>query len=590
MTIHILDESVANKIAAGEVIERPASVVKELLENSLDAGANMIAVELLESGKRLIQITDNGTGISSDEVSIAFQRHATSKLLSIDDLEYIRTLGFRGEALASIAAVSQLQITTRNNDDHAATRLRIEGGVITRKELVGAPQGTTISVENLFFNTPARLKFLKADTTEKLLIHQLISRYSMAYPDRKFVLAQGGKELIRSSGSGDLLTVFAEVYGSDEASAMIPVSDSLMSDLARMTIQGYVSQPSLSRANRNQITFFLNGRWIQDTGLSYAVAQAYHDMLPDNRYPLAVLLIEMTPSEVDVNVHPTKTQVRFRKPDQVFSLVQRSVRTALLASAEPPSANTSIIWGTPDMSTRLERLSRTTGGQHDQMAITMGFDTAGSYTRQYDRGSTSEDGEKLSLLPHMRVIGQVGSAYIIAEGPEGIYLIDQQAAHERILYEKLLEQTLEAAPSSQQLLEPIMIELSPLQMEGLEDTFSILTSMGFMLEKFGRNAIRILSIPTLLSELDHISMLREVLSAGSEEMIHSSIKGGDRKAAVLAKSGAIRQGQVLSFQEMTTLVRSLESCKAPGFSPTGRPTMIHISAHQLAREFQKQAQ
>src|SRR5712691_7747483 len=340
MPIQLLSETVAAQIAAGEVVERPVSVVKELLENSLDAGARHIRLEIEGGGRRLIRITDNGSGIPREETELAFARHATSKLNNIDDLYNIRTLGFRGEALASIATVSQVTLITRTEDETAGTLLRLDAGRIVEQRSVGAPVGTVITVENLFFNTPARLKFLKAEATERRHIDTLITRYAMAYPEVRFSLLQDGRETFTTGGTGDLSDVLIEALGMDTMREMLEVklTGRTRSDLPDIGVYGYVSAPHVNRNTRSHITLFVNGRHIQDSSVSFAVSQAYHTLMPGDRYPIAVLLISMPPDEVDVNVHPAKLEVRFRSPDAVFSAVQRAVRQAVVSQAPIPPA------------------------------------------------------------------------------------------------------------------------------------------------------------------------------------------------------------------------------------------------------------
>jgi len=339
MPIRLLPPEVAGKIAAGEVVERPASVVKELVENSLDAGATEIHVEIREGGRRLIRVADNGAGIPADEVELAFARHATSKLTDVDDLNHIATLGFRGEALASIAAVSQVTVLTRPRGQSVGRYLRVEGGHVVRQEGRGCPAGTVVAVENLFHNVPARLKFLRQPQTESGHIHDVMHHYALAFPDIRFRLTTDDRLSFQSSGNGQLHDVLLAIYGLEVAEKMLPIRTDAEADTRQpLSVQGYVSSPSLHRANRRHISLFVNRRWIQDRSLAHAVAQAYHTLLPVGRHPLAVILIELDPSEVDVNVHPTKREVKFRDGRRLFSAVQRAVRGTLLAAAPVPTA------------------------------------------------------------------------------------------------------------------------------------------------------------------------------------------------------------------------------------------------------------
>ncbi|HDD25052.1 MAG TPA: DNA mismatch repair endonuclease MutL, partial [Chloroflexi bacterium] len=338
MPIRILPEEVVSQIAAGEVVERPASVVKELVENSIDAGARLIRVETERGGKKRIRVSDDGRGIPSAEVELAFRRHATSKLAMTDDLSRITTLGFRGEALASIAAVSRLTCITRVEEEPVGTRLQLEGGRQVACIEDGRPPGTTIAVEDLFFNVPARRKFLRTERTERGHIDGWLTRYAMAYPEIGFTLLHDGKMVFQSPGNGRLRDVLIEVYGLEVGAAMLAiVPPERPMDVANIQVRGFVSPPSFHRANRGYITLFVNGRWVQDARLTYAVIQAYHTMLPVGRYPLAVVMVRMPPADVDVNVHPTKSEVRFRDGDQVFRAVQRAVRQTLVTQSPIPA-------------------------------------------------------------------------------------------------------------------------------------------------------------------------------------------------------------------------------------------------------------
>jgi DNA mismatch repair protein MutL len=445
MAIEVLPEQLASQIAAGEVVERPASVVKELVENALDAGAETINVDIRGGGSELIQVADDGSGIPAGEVLVAFQRHATSKLHSAAELAAIGTLGFRGEALAAIAAVSQVTVVTRTRSAAAGTRLTLEGGNLAGQDTVGAPQGTVMAVENLFYNVPARRKFLKSVTSEKRLIDEFVTRYALAYPGVRFRLSHDGRVTFQSQGSGELLDVLVAVYGADVARTLLPL-DTIppRSSEPALTVRGYSGPPGLHRANRSQITLFVNGRWIRDNRLTYAVIQAYHTLLPIGRYPVAIVFLEMPYDQVDVNVHPAKTEVRFRNADAAFGAVQRAIRQTVVAAnpARPASLEPGHIGGDWRLPGRWDfddrpRFHR----QDDDLQTGLYLDwRQPSPLPPGETGSERPDpalmgGEK---LPIMRVVGQVGAAYIIAEGPDGIYLIDQHAAHERILYEQFM--------------------------------------------------------------------------------------------------------------------------------------------------------
>src|SRR5215216_1945648 len=341
MPIRLLSTEVASQIAAGEVIERPASVVKELLENSLDAEARSIAITIEEAGKKLIEVTDDGSGIPSGELELAVSRHATSKLVRSDELFSISTLGFRGEALASIASVSRMTVTSRVQTEQEGAHLRVEGGLASKPTKIGTTVGTTVRVEDLFYNVPARLKFLKSDTTERRAIDNLVTRYALAYAAKRFKLSDGKHAVLQTSGDGDRRAILAALYGVDVAKQMLEIQFAEEG----FSITGFISPISLTRSNRKEITFFINGRWVHDVSLSTALLQAYHTLLMVGRYPLTALFMEIPPAEVDVNVHPAKAEVRFRDQDKVFSFVQRSARRALLAYSPVPNVAPSL-WGT----------------------------------------------------------------------------------------------------------------------------------------------------------------------------------------------------------------------------------------------------
>jgi len=586
MPIRILSPKVASQIAAGEVIERPASVVKELLENAIDAKADSIHVEVRQGGRRLMSVADNGMGIPAAEVELAFARHATSKLQDVSDLEHITTLGFRGEALASIASVSQTTLVTRAAGEELGTRLRIEGAQAARNERCGHPQGTTVRVENLFYNVPARLKFLRRDATERKHIDALVTRYAMAYPGLRFVLENDGRLSFRSPGSGALLDVLIEVYGLEAAQQMIAVDSSLGARSATprdasIAVTGYVSQPALHRGTREQITLFVNGRWVRDRGLTFAIEQAYHTLLPVNRHPLAVLSVTLPPQEVDVNVHPTKSEVKFRHRDAVFRAVQRNVREALLANADIPSAGPLAAGGTG----WAERRAPLGGATQHEMPFPRqeaGYRTSlGADTQPWFPETPPDPGK----LPPLRVLGQMAQCYIVAEGPEGMYLIDQHAAHERVLYERLLAQQATAQVAVQHLLEPLTVELTPAQSEELETWLEPLLKLGFEVEPFGGHTVLVRAIPTTLGRIDVRQTLAGILDDLSLEQTPLADEIDAQMAAAACKRGAVKAGQTLGEEEMRALVRQLEETTSPRTCPHGRPTMILLGQAWLEREF-----
>ncbi|MCB0192262.1 MAG: DNA mismatch repair endonuclease MutL [Anaerolineae bacterium] len=597
MAIRVLPPDVAAKIAAGEVVERPASVVKEFVENSIDAGATFIRVEIQQGGKRLIRVMDDGCGIAADEVPLAFARHATSKLGSVEELNGVKTLGFRGEALASIAAVSQLTLSSRPSAQAAATRIRLEGSKQTAFGSAGSPAGTIITVENLFYNVPARLKFLKADATETGHIHRIVSHYALAYPDIRFSLQCDNRTTFQTSGSGQLFDALAAVFSLETARQMIEVEGQETNPNSAYPIEvfGYAGNPSLHRGMRDQIVFFVNRRWIQDRALNQAVVQAYHTFLPVGRFPVAVLNIEIDPTQVDVNVHPTKAEVKFQESRLIFKAVQRAVREAVVAAAPvphygthvAPSSDASLSGHAGDPASwrgMFQAHNRADAGHFAfEAQRTLPFHAEGEDGTPADWFTASDPESK--KLPPMRVIGQVQQMYIVTEGPDGLYLIDQHAAHERILYEKLAAQKAKAAVPRQQLLEPAIMELSPGHAAIVESEFEVLTEVGFEIEPFGGTTYRLRAIPDMLGKAEPTQAFVDILAEMADGAIPLAKETHEKIAITVCKRASVKGGQVLSQEEMRELVRQLEATTAPRTCPHGRPTMIHLSGSQLAREF-----
>ena len=584
MTIRVLPPEVSSQIAAGEVVERPASVVKELLENALDAGAKSVTVNIAAAGRTLIQVADDGAGIPADELTLAVERHATSKLVSATDLFRIATLGFRGEALAAIGSVSRLTITSRTADSPAGSRLRVEGGIIGRLEKVGAPVGTVVSVEELFYNVPARLKFLKQDMTERRAIDALLTRYALAYPQVRFKVSEGNTPSLQTSGDGDRRAILAALYGVDTARQMLDV----VAEEDGFKLSGFISPTALTRSNRKEITFFVNGRWVQDTPLNAALLQAYHTLLMVGRYPLAALFLEVPPEEVDVNVHPAKAEVRFRNPDKAFSFVQRSARRALLAYAPVPQVAPQNLWGRSD-----DRPQTLDGKPQIDATWVLGHD-ADRERLPADDQSSMVNGQPSTIItqpsafekvPLLRLIGQIGATYLVAEGPDGLYLIDQHAAHERILFEKLMAQHEQKAIPSQALLTPAVVHLPPASAKLLEDQLPVLQHFGFHVEPFGQNSYQVRAMPTLFANSDPAAALRALVEDFEEDETPLQNELEAKIAGRVCKRLAVKAGQVLSPDEQRALLNDLETCASPRTCPHGRPTMIHLSVELLERQF-----
>ena len=586
MPIHLLSPEVASQIAAGEVVERPASVVKELLENALDAGAQTINISIQEAGRRLIEVADNGNGIPADELMLAVERHATSKLQSAADLFQINTLGFRGEALASIGSVARMTITSQTASAQTGGRMRVEGGLAGKLEAVGAPVGSSVRVEDLFYNVPARLKFLKQDLTERRAIDNLVTRYALAYPMVRFRLAEGSNASLQTSGDGDRRAILAKLYGVEVAKQMLEV----LAEDDGLRLTGFISPAALTRSNRKEITFFINGRWVSDTPLNQALLQAYHTLLMVGRYPLAALFLEIEPGEVDVNVHPAKAEVRFKNQERVFSFVQRSARRALLAySPVPAFPVTQALWGGSS--------SGSVGGGAFSNPTTsaIGLDWSLAHTQMDDGQPENTAGTPATPLnpqqsthfnlPIMRLVGQIGSTYLIAEGPDGLYLIDQHAAHERVLFEKLMAQHELRNIASQALLTPQVVQVPAASAKILEEQLPILQHFGFSVESFGANTFQVRAIPALFADSDPSAALRALVEDFEEDETPLQNEIEAKIAARVCKRMAVKAGKSLSPEEQRALLTDLENCDSPRTCPHGRPTMIHLSVDTLERQF-----
>ena len=582
MPIRLLSSEVASQIAAGEVVERPASVVKELIENALDAKAKTLIVNIQEAGRRLIEISDNGSGIPADELPLSIERHATSKLQNANDLFHIHTLGFRGEALASIGSVSRLTITSRNEISDMGARIRVEGGIPGPIEPTGAPVGTSVRVEDLFYNVPARLKFLKQDLTERRAIDGMITRYALAYPHVRFRLTDGSNSSLQTTGDNDRRSILATLYGVEVAKQMLEV---LASDDG-LNLTGFISPASLTRSNRKEITFFINGRWVSDTPLTQALIQSYHTLLMVGRYPMAALFLDIDPEDVDVNVHPAKAEVRFKNQEKIFSFVQRSARRALLAYSPIPAMSPSQhLWG-GFQSTPNSTFSSINGNEsNNNLEWTISHQDDESTSEISPTPPITNQQTATFSLPIMRLVGQIGSTYLIAEGPDGLYLIDQHAAHERVLFEKLMIQHDQQKIPSQNLLTPQIVKMPPGSAKLLDEQLPILQHFGFSVESFGPNTFQVRAIPALFSDTDPTTALRALVEDFEEDETPLQNELEAKIAARVCKRMAVKAGKSLSPEEQRALLSDLEHCNSPRTCPHGRPTMIHLSVDMLERQF-----
>jgi DNA mismatch repair protein MutL len=572
MPIRLLTHDTIGKIAAGEVVERPASVVKELLENALDAGATRIAVEIRGGGVDAIEVADDGCGIAASELPLAVERHATSKLTTFDDLDRLTTLGFRGEALPSIAAVSTMTIRTRCAGDASGSVIQIDFGEVASVRAVAAPLGTTVTVRDLFANVPARRKFLRQTATEASYIGRVVAAYAAACPAVRLSFAVDGRRLFGTDGAGDLLAAAVGAFGPDVGQAALPLEPlDEVAAVPGVTVDGWVGMPALTRAHRQSLIFFVNGRWVQNRALSFALEEAYHSLLMVGRHPVAVVRIHLDPAAIDVNVHPTKAEVKFLDERAVCRAVQRSAHAALARSPQslPPEI----------------RFDPLPAAEQRPMPI-----STGPRPWQQDDWPIRPDGSVTvasapSGVPIMRVLGQVGGTYIIAEGPDGMYLIDQHAAHERVLYEKILAQLGQQMVDRQPLLDPLVVDLAPEELAVFERSAAELRQIGFEIEPFGDGAVAVRAIPALMRHVDVAERLRLILAELADGGAGDSWL--DSVAISAACHTSIRAGQSLSLPEMRELVAELERSSQPRACGHGRPTMLHMSQAELARQFSR---
>lgn len=597
MPIELLRPEVSSKIAAGEIIERPASAVKELVENALDAGASRIQVEIRSGGIEYIRVTDDGLGIPADQVELAFQRFATSKLSDAKDLQSISTLGFRGEALPSIASIARVEMRTRSQSENSGSHIGLEDGEVLSLSSAGLPVGTTIIVRSLYRNFPARRKFLRSPASEHSRIQTVISHYAMAYPEVGFELRADRGRPFTSAGSGDLRDAVAAVHGRRVAASMLEVK----SDGAEPSVSGLAGPPSLDRANRTYITLFVNRRWVQNRSISYAIEQSYHGFMAERRYPVAVVNISIPYEDVDVNAHPAKAEIRFRKESQVFGAVQRAVRKTLTDHSPVPEISHRAVShpNTPQYAQRPQPhnpaafwptnpFSSSRGAHSNPGSAAIGHHTTdlGDFLappESTDHVTPPPGVTPGKALPVLRVLGQIRNTYVIAEGPDGMYMIDQHAAHERVMFEKVRALAAAGTPEAQSLLEPTVVELDSIKMELVLSQSEAISEMGFVLESFGDNSVILRGVPALLNESDQAGALVDVLDLMTEGGGFETWE--ERAAYSIACHGAIRAGKVLSYEEMRELVTQLEECAQPNSCPHGRPTMIHMSSGQLEREF-----
>ena len=666
--IHVLSETVANQIAAGEVVERPASVVKEMLENSLDAAATRIKISVEAGGKKIIQITDNGCGMVRDDAMLAFERHATSKIKNAEDLLSVSTLGFRGEALPSIASVSRLRLETRAAEEPSGTIVEINGGKIARVEEAGLPLGTSITVRDLFFNVPARKKFLKAESTELSHIASLVTHYALAHPDKHFELHSAANAMLVAPPVGGYSERVYQVFGKETLDQLIPVAarqalerlglpqsppwrrreeeeDSLPKDPGEMRIHGFVSKPEIQKLNRNSIFIFVNGRLIRDRLVQHGLTEAYRNIMPPTVYPVVLLFLELPAAEVDVNVHPSKTEVRFRQQSAMHDFVRDTVRAALMkarpvpqfvaeirahatagqaltpGSAWEPSALPGSAFPIPQDAGAPERFDLQPQVQLpvsarlqfegaiavegnaaipvarglETLPIAPGFSPAAvrSLDDVPDHGcapalEVREEEPTLSSLGTLRPLGQIRNSFILAVNEDGLWIVDQHVAHERVLFERVLRQRAAQKVESQRLLMPIVLELSPAQQAVFTEISDELAHNGFEAEPFGARSVAVKVAPAGVetSAVEH--MLHELLDQFSrEEQSLNLEKIRTRIAASIACHAAIKVNMPLEQNKMEWLLAELAKTEHPMSCPHGRPVVLRYSVKDIQKAFKR---
>jgi len=606
--IKVLDDALINKIAAGEVIERPASVVKELVENSLDAGATKIVVEVKDSGKKLIRIADNGAGMSEDDARLAILRHATSKISSVDDLFAIETLGFRGEALASIAAVSQLSIITNLSDQLEGFNLMIEGGETVSSGVVGAEQGTTIEICNLFFNTPARKKFLKSDAVELRHIIDVVTQYALVNNNIDFTLIHENHELLRSPSIEDQRNNIASVYGAGLAKDLLEIS----SGNNGVLVYGYVGKPHRARNDKNQQALFVNGRWVRNRDVTKAVYDGFHSLLFVNKHPIFVLDIRLDPKKIDVNVHPQKSEIKIEQKDLVCNAVKDAIGKCLEENNLIPlldiEVEEQLTFGTPVKKEVVKAGGSGTSAAPEAKPRSeekYSFDPSAQTVFDVKESESGEDKvispPKLEIkpeqevaaetegnikIPAMKILGQIHKTFFIAETPGGMLLIDQHVVQERVLYEKFMGQLMNKHVAVQELLKGEIVEFLAAEKELVMENLERLKTFGFTLEHFGENSFVLKTIPTIFGRLQPKELIHE--------MVSSLLEGGNRLEEIqeeiitrMACRASVKAGDTMAIPEIQKLLDELSKCKLPYTCPHGRAVLIKISVDELEKKFRR---
>ena len=581
--IRVMDEILANKIAAGEVVERCASVVKELVENSIDANSKEIKIELKEAGTSLIKVTDDGTGMDKEDAVVAFSRHATSKIMDESDLYNINTLGFRGEALASIASVSNVLLKTSTGE--VGTLVNIKGGKLVKVENTDARKGTVIEVSELFYNTPARLKHMKSLYTELASITDYVNKIALSHPNIRFTLINNGNTILKTDGTNNLLKTIASIYGIDIAKKMLEING----EDDDYVINGFISLPEVNRAGRNHMVTLVNGRVVRNQELNKTINDSYHSYKPDNRYPIVVINIELDPSLVDVNIHPTKMDIKFSKLEELLELVKKIITNKLNKQTLIPEAINAFPTleevQEPIVKENIETKVLKEKPKYEE--ITLDFSVQEEKS-DYNKPLEKKEKVKEERLPLLYPVGLVHGTYIVCQNEIGMYLIDQHAAKERINYELFEEKLTNPTNENIHLLLPLTIELSNNEYIVLKENFDFLKNMGFDIAEFGINSVIIKAHPTWLTKGFEDLQIRKILElVASKEKDFDLAKFNDHLAATLACKASIKANTDLSINEMEALINDLRKCHNPFNCPHGRPTIITFTKYDLEKMFKR---
>lgn len=605
--IKVMDEVLANKIAAGEVVERCMNVVKELVENAIDAKSTEIHIDLVDSGVKEIKVTDNGIGMDREDASLAFSRHATSKLKNIDDLFHIDSLGFRGEALPSIASVSDVTLKTSNGE--SGTELHISGGKILSVENGELREGTSILVKDLFYNTPVRLKYLKNLYTELSYITEYVHKMALSYPNIKFVLTNNQKTLLNTDGSGRLLKVIHDIYGLSVTKKMIEIHG----ENDDYEISGYISYPEIQKSNKNAITLLINGRYIKNNEIIRMITDSYHTYMPPDKYPIVVLKIEVDPILIDVNVHPTKMDIKFSKMDTLKEVIQEVIKRELehLTLIPDASLETTVEAGETKISTNytkgtneefdfqkkeeefqeIERMtldfSKSTPYEIQDGETSYGIESQEKEEESNEVDRVEVPKEKEARIKIMYPVGLVHGTYIVAENEDGMFLIDQHAANERINYEYYLKELGNPKPNQMDLLIPITLEFPSNEYLILKEHFDLLTKMGFVFEEFGLQTLVIRTIPIWLPKGNEERAIRKILEIIIEKESFDMERFVHRVAATVACKASIKANDHITKEDMEVLLERLRNCENPFTCPHGRPTIITYSKYDLEKLFKR---